>query len=86
MVNEMRGKRYKPRKLGVVRKSLRNIPKELKSFPTITNVPLHPETGRPIMKKLEVQERKKVRKGVHAHYIVLLMSDREQIIQREILH
>lgn len=80
-----RNRRPRPKKLGVIRKSQRYIPKNMSDFPTIVNVPLHPETGQPIMKKMDVQERKKVRKGMHTHWLVLLIGDREEIIKREVL-
>lgn len=79
-----RDRRPRPKKLGVIRKSQQYIPEDIPDFPTIVNVPLHPETGQPIMKKVDVQERKKVRKGFHTHWLVLLMSDRGEIIQREV--
>lgn len=84
----MRGSReprFKPRKLGVIRKSQRYIPEDMSDFSTITNITLHPKSGQPIIKTLDVQERKKVRKGMHTHWLVLLMGDRGEIIKREVL-
>lgn len=80
-----RDQRLKPKKLGVIRKSQRYIPEDMPDFPTIVNVTLHPKSGQPIMKTMDVQERKKVHKGMHTHWLVLLIGDREEIIQREVL-
>lgn len=81
----MREERFKPKKLGVIRKSQRYVPEDMPDFPTIINVPLHPKSGQPIIKKLDVQERKKVFKGMHTHWLVLLMGDRDEIIMRKVL-
>ena len=81
----MREQKFKPKKLGVIRKSQRYVPTDIPNFPTIVNVPLHPKTGQPIIKKLDVQERKKVRKGMHTHWLVLLVGERDEIIKRVVL-
>jgi len=99
MVNEVRGKssrvsfgrkdfrgQRKPKRLGVVRKVMRYIPEDMPDFPTILNVPLHPDSGQPITSKMDVQQRQKLRKGFHIYRIVLLMTERGELIQREIMH
>lgn len=81
-----RGRRNirRPKKLGIVGKDhLFHIREEV--LPTIITVPLHPDSGKPIMKKLEVIESKKVRIGWHNYYTVLTITNRGDIIRREVI-
>ncbi len=63
------------KKLGIQIKGPRYFP-ETEVMDTIVNVPLHPKTGQPIWKNAEVEERKKVNKGWHMFWQVLLRRQR----------
>ena len=80
---EFRGK-IKIKKLGVIQKVMQYIPETIPDFPTIVNIPLHPDTGRLLINKKDVQERKTLHKGTHTYWLALLMGDRGNIIQREV--
>jgi len=52
---------------------------------TIVNIPLDLKTGRPIMRKMDVQERKKLCKGQHTYWRALLEDDRGMFYLREVI-
>lgn len=68
----MREKRIK---FGVIGKERRFLTKT-KVMDTIVNTPLNPKTGRLMFDRAEIEERKKVYKGYHMIWTVLLRRSR----------
>jgi len=63
----------KRRRLGIQIQEPRIFPKT-EVMDTIINVPLHPKSGQPMWKKAEVEEHRRIRKGQHMFYQVLLRA------------